>query len=242
MATALATKGSIHDKMNATILSSSQQISPHPHPTSSPTYLDEIILTHPTPSSTSTAASSAKSITLTISDVKGRDVQIKISSSDRVSMLKKKVSNSLEGAKLKNCRAVHQSGRPLSDNLCLRSQNVQNQDCILLLPKKDNPRNSSAPFYPCPNGPNKSTINRATKHLPKAPLDKPNFPVPPDATDFFRDLRRILLSLIDSAYLLQSADQLCGGREGTDTDEVGEEMESGPEDDLGAVAPINDVS
>ena len=158
-------------------------------------------------------------------------------------MLKKKAGSSLDGAKFKNCRVVHHSGRPLADNLCLRSQNVQHQDCILLLPKRENPRNSSLPSYPCPNGPNKSTINRATKHLPKAPLTKPSARVPQDATDFFRDLRRILLTLIDSAYLLQSAEQLCGGRgEWNDNDETVEEMESGPEDEINAGSQGHEVS
>ena len=241
MATALTTKGNVHDKMNIAILPTSQPIcSPQASPTSS---FQEDIFTTPSVPSTVTPPPSHKTITLIISDLKGRDVQLKISSTERASMLKKKASSSLDGAKLKNCRAVHHSGRQLADNLCLRSQNVQHQDCILLLPKRENPRNGTVPSYPCPNGPNKSTINRATKHLPKAPLTKPSIPVPPDASDFFRDLRRILLSLIDSAYLLQSAEQLCGAKgDMNETDETVEEMESGPEDELAAGAQPHEVS
>ncbi|KAI6655872.1 Ubiquitin-associated domain-containing protein 1 [Oopsacas minuta] len=231
MATALTTKGNVHDKMNISIIPSTHHLaSSQSSPTSS--YPEDIYTTPSTPTN-STPPPNHKTITLNISDLKGRNVQLKISPTERLSMLKKKASSSLDGAKLKNCRAVHHSGRPLADNLCLRSQNIQHQDCILLLPKRENPRNGAIPSYPCPNGPNKSTINRATKHLPKAPLTKPSVRVPPDATDFFRDLRRILLTLIDSAYLLQSAEQLCGARgECYDNDETVEEMESGPEDEL----------
>ena len=241
MATALTTKGNVHDKMNIAILPDPQHISsPQASPTSS---FQEGIFSIPLAPPTVTPPPSNKTITLIISDLKGREVQLKINSTDRVSMLKKKASSSLDGAKLKNCRAVHHSGRPLADNLCLRSQNVQHQDCILLLPKRENPRNGTVPSYTCPNGPNKSTINRATKHLPKAPITKPSIPVPPDASEFFRDLRRILLSLIDSAYLLQSAEQLCGARgEPIDNEETVEEMDSGPEDELAVGAQSHEVS
>ena len=241
MATALTTKGSVHDKMNVAILPAQQLISPSQAPPASS--FQEDIFAIPSARTSVTPPPNNKTITIIISDLKGRDVQLKVNSSDRVSVLKKKASSSLDGAKLKNCRAVHHSGRPLADNLCLRSQNVQHQDCILLLPKRENQRNGTVPSYPCPNLPNKSTINRATKHLPKAPITKPNLPVPPDASDFFRDLRRILLSLIDAAYLLQSAEQLCNIKgEPIENDENVEEMESGPEDESTAGSQSNEVS
>ncbi|XP_031562512.1 ubiquitin-associated domain-containing protein 1-like [Actinia tenebrosa] len=147
-------------------------------------------------------------IQIKVTNASGKEVALTVSCKDRVAVVKDKA---LGGEFYKDSSSyklvIGKCRRILDDGKSLEEEGVQEDDELVLLKRRQNTNEDKNQKRVSSKGPDIATIQRLTLKLEARKKEE----TPPSSSggsiDFNTELRRILVSLIDSSLLLQSIDE-----------------------------------